>query len=319
MYKNFYVTLLNNVLVEGKQNGLGELANAMPKPVSLDEGWEVGVSQIQFKNIMKFRTPEFKFVAFIVNAADEDELDREELGDDYEEFDAYVLPEAATIATPHEFRHLHYVTGVNVIDNSAWTTTYAQFITVPAGLWNTPDEVGKAVARILQAAFRLNISFRPSYDSARKFYVGDSRNLYLGFSSSSDELFEMLKIFPRGESQLLKQKLFLYGFRDTNWTFRSYNNPIIKCINVYSQMIQKQVVGKQLNRLLKSVPVTVAREQQQVNFYFKPTYQKLERTTLTEISICLLDEQGKALEFESSRCSVAVQLHFRKRCTLSLC
>ena len=319
MYKNFYVTLLNNVQVEGKQNDPGELANAIPKQVSLDESWEVGVSQIQFINSMKFRTPEFKFVAHIINAGDEDERDREELGDDYEEPDAYILPEAATIATPHEFRHLHYVTGVNVVDNSVWTSTYSQFITVPAGTWNTPDEVGKAVAKILQAAFGVHILFHPEQDSSQKFYVDSSQNLYLGFSSSSDELFELLKIFPRPESQRLKHKLFLYGYRDTNQAFRSYNKSTIKCINVYSQMIQKQVVGKQLTRLLKSVPVNVSREQQQVNFYFKPSYQKLEHTTLPEVSIRLLDEQGKALEFGSSRCSVAVQLHFRKRCTLSLC
>jgi hypothetical protein len=308
MSDEFYVTLLSGVQhdVDTELNHPEDFTNRMPKTISLDENWEVGVTQLHFDNCMRFRTPEFKFLAFLCEYKIDWEADAEYDDDeDLEPILSYDLPEERRVLAPSELSHLYNISDYGFVQAGVHT----QFITLPAGLWDSILAFRIFVGLVLSEAYNVKILYNLTSEG---FGILHSRPMYIGFSSIDDRPFALLGMHPRSLAHVNDNK-FLYGFGEKNPPHREVVVPTCRSVCVYSDIVQKQFVGTRFSNMLIRVPVTTEFGQLQSNFYKAPAYQSLEHTTFSEIRVCLRDDQDLPLRFVDNRRNVSLQLHFRRR------
>lgn len=293
--EDFYVTLLSNAQVDGefKNNRPNNFTNRLPYKIDLEGSWEVGVTQIQFDNYLKFRTPKFELVVWVF-----------EEGSDMSE-----PAEEGYEASDLETRLLNINTsGFN------YDKMKHRFITIREGVWSSDEEFGKHVAYVINKHFKETVVYMHSAATANKFcIVNEKKKLEIGFSSVDDELFEILGVRKRHESERLSNGVLLYGFADTRTNKREERLPTTQNIFMYSNIVDKQIVGGRKVKLLKYIPVKTGHRKWQTNFFDMPTYTKVSESSLTDINVFLRDDQGKPVEFIDTRSHVSMQLHFRKR------
>lgn len=83
----------------------------------------------------------------------------------------------------------------------------------------------------------------------------------------------------------------------------------IRSLFVYSDITKPCIVGGRLAPLLRTIPVTVERDQLIATHFDSPDYHPLRITDFNSIGISIKDDSGKPIKFESGK--VLVKLHFK--------
>jgi hypothetical protein len=273
--------------------------------------WEVGLAHIQFTHNWDYSTPEFKFQAWVTKFG---------TGFTQKYPDGYVLSDLET--------RLKNIGAAQVTSTESASGTpinvTSRLVTVPAyDGWRNVEEFGAHVAKRIEDAFEDDerYNFRVTYERSAAnttlFRVVENSaggNVYIGISSIDSEMFEILGMTPRRESERLEdKKLKVYLFNE---------RPLLPCVNgfaeletiyVYADICEEQVIGSLRGNLLRIVPVTVRKGVRQCNEYERPQYVRVKPTYLKNILIELRDLTGKVIEIWNQNSMVIVQLHFRRR------
>lgn len=293
MFENeFCVTLLSNAQVQNEfpNNNPGLFSNRLPTSIVLHGTWEVGVTQVHFTNALKFRTPEYKFVVWIGEEG-KDLADAEKLRSvsdaDKDLFDVSDISDACVKMDFHIIRF-------------------------PAASWYTVAELGRAVASYISSTVGTEVTFaRSSKNSV--FTIDSSKTL--GITSCDDELFDVLGVSKYGMNK--KKTTLGYGFfHDLNSLGRAQRPPRRpEMLFIYSNIVEKSIVGGSLANLLKAVPITAHNGYMQVNSYLPPVYVKVSESVLQQIDIVMCDCGSHRIEFTDEYAHASIELHFRKRDT----
>lgn len=282
---------------------------------NLLSGWEVGLSQIQFTHNWNASTPEFKFMAWIINTGGQKSAQEYPRGYTIGALEARLLDIANAKVTATERSEA---------GDLSVTHARSRVVTVPASSgFRHVEEFGAFVAEYIADALDeeerhiYSVKYDRKSDNIAKFTVvehtGDA-HVYIGMSSEDDEIFEILGISPRRESSLLtNKKLKVYQFRELYTVPRRNGFANIETIFVYSDVCEEQLVGSQRAQVLKLVPVTVQKGERQCNEYPRPAYVPVVPTSLGNIEVSLCDLTGEEIQIWEPNSLVTIVLHFRKR------
>jgi hypothetical protein len=149
-----------------------------------------------------------------------------------------------------------------------------------------------------------------SYDdsSGRYIVMNDlSSDIYckLNFSASLGEKFGFSKDQFRLDAQVAEPIVYAEHYKKKSVKSVDY-------IYVYSDLIQRSIVGNTLAPLLRIVDVKPDVGAIQSTVFEDPIYFKLLKTSFDSIEILLRDDRGKPIPFESNQGKVVAVLHFRR-------
>jgi hypothetical protein len=294
MQTNFHVTLLSNAQPELFENNRPDDFNTkLPHNIDLEGAWEVGVTQIQFHNHLKFYAPATQFVLWVfehnanISVPEDPEYEANEL-------ETMLLDIGAATFKSYTMKHF--------------------FATIPGAYFETYKTYGNFVAKHLSKLCKSPVTYLSNGFTPNKFLITDKDkpNLRIGFSSKDAEAFETLGIITHEESNLLSNGVKLYGFDDHNAVVIKPKVPYPQNIFLYCNIVDKQIVGGSEVRLLKMLPAKTEEQKWQSHFFDTPTYAPVIDNVLSAINVFMRDEQGNAIRFIDTTSHVSLGLHFRK-------
>jgi hypothetical protein len=277
---SFYTTHVSNASMDMfPGNTPNEFKNSVPDVMELEGEWEVGLGQVTIPFSWNNINAENSRFCYFEGAARRPE-DRN-----------LPLPENAKAieasSSPNYSRGMYYCAQLD------------------EGYYDSVEEILSSMTESLAPVAKTNISFK---------YKKKKRRVEVRLENNA----AIVWMLPSGLRDLL-------GF-DRNVLTVDNSNPQGKPITakyapdykngitslfVYCDIITSSIVGNELAPLLRTVPVTVERDQLITANFDHPDYYPLKVKGFTSIGFEIRDDSGSPIKFESGK--VILKLHFRKR------